>query len=358
MVRQKRKKSPLLLFRPMDKSFVEKIAGAVLYEGYMLYPYRASSVKNRQRFNWGTLVPRSYSEAQRGTEACEMQTEVLVRGNGETAITGKIRFLHLTSREIWKAADNMFEMVESMDVGGRLYQSWDEAIECAVELISFSLKDVPCGVIFSVPKSVETGQILNPDGSVAGMIVRKRATINGGIEIKLEEAKRGIFRIRVKIRNLTASEVVNNITRERVLLSSTVSTHTILNVTGGEFVSLLDPPDELKEIAAECRNIGTYPVLAGENKGCDCMLSSPIILYDHPEIASASPGELFDGTEIDEILTLRIMTLTEEEKREMRAVDDRARAILERTEMMPEEQFIKMHGALRGLNKKSKTTYG
>ena len=79
------------------------------------------------------------------------------------------------------------------------------------------------------------------------------------------------------------------------------------------------------------------------------MLSSPIILYDYPQIAPESAGNLFDSTEIDEILSLRILTLTEDEKREMRESDARSREILERTEAMPEEQFMKLHGALRGL---------
>ena len=79
------------------------------------------------------------------------------------------------------------------------------------------------------------------------------------------------------------------------------------------------------------------------------VLSSPIILYDYPQIAPESAGNLFDSTEIDEILSLRILTLTDAEKAEMRQSDDRTRGILERTENMPEEQFMKLHGILRGL---------
>jgi hypothetical protein len=79
------------------------------------------------------------------------------------------------------------------------------------------------------------------------------------------------------------------------------------------------------------------------------MLSSPIILYDYPKIAPESPGELFDGTEIDEILTLRVMTMTDAEKEEMRQSDERGRQILERTESLPEEQLRKMHGVVREL---------
>jgi hypothetical protein len=137
--------------------------------------------------------------------------------------------------------------------------------------------------------------------------------------------------------------------RDEVLPYSLAAAHTILRVRDGEFVSLLDPPEPLRAAASACENIGTWPVLAGAPGQCGCMLSSPIILYDYPQIAPESPGDLFDGTEIDEILTLRIMTLTDDEKLEVRNGDERARRILERTELLPEEHFMKLHGALRGL---------
>ena len=137
--------------------------------------------------------------------------------------------------------------------------------------------------------------------------------------------------------------------RDCALMRSLLSAHSILSVEGGEFVSLLDPPEEIKEFAAKCKNMGTFPVLVGEENQRDAMLSSPIILYDYPQIAPESAGDLFDGTEIDEILALRILTLTEDEKREMRDGDERARQILERTEALPEEQFLKLHGVLRGM---------
>jgi hydrogenase maturation protease len=112
---------------------------------------------------------------------------------------------------------------------------------------------------------------------------------------------------------------------------------------------LLDPPEEFREAAAGCQNIGAWPVLVGSSGERDTMLASPIILYDYPQIAPESAGDMFDGTEIDEILTLRIMLLTDQEKREMCEVDERARQILQRTELLPPEQLWKMHGAVRGL---------
>jgi hypothetical protein len=136
-----------------------------------------------------------------------------------------------------------------------------------------------------------------------------------------------------------------------------LSTHTLLGVHGGEFISLLDPPENCRAAAAACRNIGTWPVLAGSEGDRHTMLSSPIILYDYPQIAPESHGDFFDGTEIDEMLTLRVLTLSDEEKREVRTGTERGRQILERTETLPPEQVAKLHGAIRGLRNASKLAF-
>jgi hypothetical protein len=96
--------------------------------------------------------------------------------------------------------------------------------------------------------------------------------------------------------------------------------------------------------AAECQNTGVWPVLVGEPGDRSVVLGSPIILYDYPQIAPESKGDLFDGTEIDEILTLRILTLTDEEKQELRKCDERARRMLERIESAPGEDLLDLHG--------------
>jgi hydrogenase maturation protease len=134
-----------------------------------------------------------------------------------------------------------------------------------------------------------------------------------------------------------------------VLLKSLLSAHTVLGVSGGEFISQIDPPPELQSEVSKCKNVGTWPVMAGDERARDSMLSSPIILYDYPQIAPESQGDLFDGTEIDEILALRILTLSDDEKREIRQSDARTREVLERTESMPAEHFMKLHGVLRGM---------
>jgi hypothetical protein len=121
--------------------------------------------------------------------------------------------------------------------------------------------------------------------------------------------------------------------REDALRRTFCSTHTILRTRRGRFVSATE--------AAGCENIGTWPVLIGDDT---TMLSSPIILEDDPQIAPESPGDLYDGGEIDGLLTLSIMSLTDAEKEEIRAGDPRARAILERTESLTEEQLLRLHG--------------
>jgi hypothetical protein len=372
----------------MNLDLVERIANAVLYEGYILYPYRPSSVKNRQRWNWGALCPRSYSEAQSGTEAWAMQTECLVDGGPHATLDVKVRFLHLVERDVGvlnadsemriagsddgeiqsAISDAEFSVVSSLEVNGKLFQTWQEAVERDVIVPGIKLSEAVAKaqrLTFNFQKTKEIEPLRDKsNGHIAGIIARKQQTIEGAIEVRVDELGQSssnrqsqetkTFKINVRILNLTPLENAEQKSRDEALMRSFVSTHTILGVCGGEFVSLLDPPNAIREAAASCENTGTYPVLVGEEGTRDCMLSSPIILYDYPQIAPESAGELFDGTEIDEILTLRIMTLTEEEKREMRGVDERARQILERTEMLPAEQLMKMHGAMRSLKQKEK----
>jgi hypothetical protein len=133
--------------------------------------------------------------------------------------------------------------------------------------------------------------------------------------------------------------------REDALPTSLVAAHAIITVDGGKFLSMTDPPEWAAPAVAGCRNEGGWPVLADPDG--QVMLSSPIILYDHPELAAESPGELYDGTEIDEILTLRTMALSDDEKAEARATDPRAAALLDRVDSMDPQVLARLHGTLR-----------
>lgn len=322
----------------MNLARVDQIAKAVLYEGYMLYPYRPSSVKNRQRWNFGVLYPQAYSDAHGGEEACSMRTEFLVSGTVRATLEVKLRFLQLQLRWARRASD----AVESSPADG-----WQEAVERDVSVPAFPLETALFGPVcqaFELP----THTITDSEPNASGEILRRQAAIRCDAEITAQRIRVDLFKLRVQVRN-TAPLTTQDAGRDEALLHSLVSTHIILGVEGGEFISLLEPPEEFKEAASQCQNVGAWPVLVGEEGQRDTMLASPIILYDYPQIAPESAGDLFDGTEIDEILSLRILTLTDEEKREIRQSDERARQILERTETMPAEQFMKLHGAVRSL---------
>ncbi|HSE26482.1 MAG TPA: hypothetical protein VLB68_32740 [Pyrinomonadaceae bacterium] len=348
-----------------ERPLVERVAAAVLYEGYVLYPYRPSSVKNQQRWNFGVVCPESYSVAQKGTEAASMQTQCLLVANETTRLSVSVKFLQLISREVAASIapsdstkQSNFQPVNSLEYDGRLYNTWQEAVEREVGPIAIDLPDRKQKtetLEFVFPGETSVEELHGSDGSeVVGKVARRQSELIGSVNIELSACSNSssALKLTIQVRNTTPFADADQKSRDEALLSSFVSTHTILKLENGEFVSLLDPPREFSEAASECKNVGTYPVLIGVGGEKDCMLSSPIILYDYPQIAPESPGDLFDGTEIDEILTLRILTLTDEEKREIRASDERTRRVLERTEMLPLQQFMKLHGAMKGVNRK------
>ena len=339
----------------MNTKSVDAIANAVLYEGYMLYPYRPSSVKNRQRFNFGVLYPKSYSETQAGADACNMQTECLVEGAYLSSLEVRVRFLQLVARSLRELQTSQgrisFEPVSMLDVNGKRLIPWQEASECEVIVPACNLESLTTAPLeweFSFPAKEETEPLRDARSQIVGLIVRKQESVQGTVEISAMHAGDQLFKVQVRVRNLTSLEG-DHASRDEALARSLVSAHILLGVLDGQFVSLLEPPENLKDVVATCQNVGAWPVLVGNAGDRDTMLSSPIILYDYPRIAPESPGDLFDGTEIDEILALRILTMADDEKREMRNTDDRARKMLERTESLPMEHLLKLHGTLREL---------
>jgi len=346
----------------MNAALVDGIVKAVLYEGYMLYPYRPSSVKNQQRFNFGVVYPRAYSETQGGTDAWTMQTQCLVQGDEQTQCAVRVRFLRIVARSIGRLTNPStepnsikepdIEQVERLEVNGQILQPWQEAVEETIELTEVNLfglaaQSMQWPFLFSGDQQKEA--VRDEHGQIIGMILRDKESVGGTIELGAERLQQNLYRLTIRILNGTQFEETRAASRDEALARALISAHTILEVRNGEFVSLIDPPDIYRDFVSSCQNVGTWPVLVGETGQRGTMLSSPIILYDYPQIAPESPGDLFDGAEIDEILSLRIMTMTDEEKKEMRQSDDRARRILERTESIPDEQFMKLHGALRGL---------
>jgi hypothetical protein len=345
----------------MNRAPVDRIADAVLYEGYILYPYRPS-VKNRQRWTFGGLYPPAWCAAHAAGDASENRTECLVSGGPGTAFEAVVRFLHLTARQAgeltpplarWpEGAEPPFRPVETLRVGDRLFPTWQEAEAREVPFGEVTLGELAArrqSRPFALPGSRRLEPLAGEGGDFVGVLAREQRALEGVIEAGAVEVGDGLFRVTLRVANRTPQGDGGRLGRDEALLHALVSTHALLGVRQGEFVSLTDPPGRWREAAAGCRNVGTWPVLAGEEGRKDTVLSSPIILYDYPQVAPESPGDFFDGTEIDEMLALRIMTMTDEEKRQMAAVDGRAGALLARTEAMARGQLLGLHGTMRGL---------
>jgi hypothetical protein len=281
---------------------LERIADAVLYEGYLLYPYTARSAKNQVRWQFGVIAPRAPAA---DAEPWYSQTECLIEAAPAASLHVRVRGLRPVPRP---AAAG-----ETRQVGERR----------AVDLGPFEL---------AAPGTPYDGPLPGLDLDVRG-------------RVDLEPAGRW-WRLRVRLENAEPWDDRFGGDRERMLGRSLVAAHVLLAVTGGEFISLLDP-GPAAAAAAACVNLHTWPVLAGLSGRRDRMLSSPIVLYDHPGVAAQSRGDLHDAAEIEEILSLRILALSGPEKDEARAADPRARAIVDRVDALTAEALWDLHGTMR-----------
>ncbi len=284
---------------PIETVFAraDAIADAVLWEGYVLYPYRRSAAKNRMRFQWGVVGPAE--------ESTMTATVLITTASPDAVVHIRVRFLHLHRRD----------------------DGWDEAVAVHRDVevpISMGGASFPIEVEGGGGADVITGR-LDVDAVVDGDLVSVSATV------------------------VNAAPMVPDMTRDDALLRSMIGCHLLFAADGDVFVSLLEPPDDAAAAATRCTQHRCWPVLVGPAPQRDLVLASPVILYDFPAVAAESVGDFFDGTEIDEMLTLRVQTLTDEEKDEARATDPRAAAIIDRCETIGEATMESLHGALRGV---------
>lgn len=312
------------------------IADAVLYEGYLLYPYRSTSSKNRSRWQFGVLGPPGAAAAGIG-EDDTLSAQILVDGTGQ--LTFVVRFLQVQHRSVERDdGGGRFRPVAELTSGPQSWVTWDEAVECERPFGPFAVDALTSPIV--LPVTAAAGEDVEPVRG--GRLVRTRAAISADLTIRAEPDD-GRYRIGVTIRNSAVAQS----DRDSATAVSLIGTHVIVEVVGAEFISLLEPVDSAADSAARCDHHRCFPVLAGAPGERDLILISPIILYDHPEIAEQSDGALYDGCEIDEILTLRVMTMTDEEKAQARATDPLAARIIDRCEAMSGDTLQRMHGVLR-----------
>jgi hypothetical protein len=333
---------------------VRELADTVLFEGYMLYPYRADDPKNRVRWQFGVLAPPSFVAAD-PSERSGLQTDFLLEGS-DVEVAVQVRFLHVQPRAVQRATAGGFVDAASLDVGHATYLPWDEAVVFESET-TFDLSGTgphDASVDIDVPAADETERLSDHTGAVLGRLVRRRAALRARLSCSTESipGPYGVRRLRLRLDNLThwAADGSGAPDRPAALRHALVAAHLVVAARGGSFVSLIDTPEWAKPFADDCVQEGAFPVLAGPAGDRSLMLAAPIILYDHPMVAPESALQFCDATEMDEMLTLRTLTLTEEEKRVVRGSDARGAALVNEVDGLPPELLDRLHGAIRSMS--------
>jgi hypothetical protein len=340
----------------------QRVADAVCYEGYVLYPYRASAAKNRVRWQFGVLVPPSVAERD-PSERPTSRMECCCYAGPDAKVTVRLRLLEVEARVVEARVPRPgteggpgqihYEEVPWLEDGGRRFTSFDEGVERELDLgplLIDALCEAPVsGWLVAEPAS-SAEAILGTNGAEIGRMTRTRAGIRAELALSAERLDG-----EVSLYKLVAS-VANRSTwtgpiasRDDLARHSLASVHLLAAIDGGRFVSLVDPPASAAEAVSRCKSDGLHPVLVSAGGGHDLVLGAPIILSDYPAVAPESGGDFFDAAEIDEILALRVLTLTEDEKRAARSTDPRAAGILDRCEAMSPEAFAQLHGTVRSL---------
>jgi hypothetical protein len=308
------------------------LADAIMMEGYALYPYRATAPKNRYRWTFGVLAPRAWSEAG-GCEPWWLEVQLLVAGT-PTRVHAELRGFQIDRRDL---EDDEGRPVGELVLDGELVLAWDDGI---ARTIAF---EIPSGH-GEVP--FELAGAFASEARDGGRIVRERPAVRGRIAITRERltAADPVERITLRVENLTPWHDLEA-PRTRAILASLASTHLLVAVEGGELLSPIDPP----QWAPPCTNVRCFAALAGPPGSHDVIIAGPFAMQDHAQLAPESKGDLCDATEIDELLTLRTRMLGDAEKREARATDARAAAIVAMADAVAPDVLARMHGARRGL---------
>ncbi|HWF40454.1 MAG TPA: hypothetical protein VN683_00095 [Acidothermaceae bacterium] len=333
-----------------------EIADAVLFEGYLLYPYRANDAKNRVRWQFGVLAPPAFVDVD-SSEHSWLQSECVLEGH-DVELAVQVRFLQVQRRRVEQWNGATFEPVESLDVADATYLPCDEAIvvERTVDVVLPGFGHASNRVAISAEVGGECEVLTEPDGTTAGRLVRTREPLEAVliIDALALPGPFGVRRLRLRLENCTpwtpSGTGSRGSERPEALRHALVAAHLLVASTRGLFVSQIDPPEWARGYVEECEQVGCFPVLAGPPGTRDLVLASPIILYDYPQVAPESETQFFDATEMDEMLTLRTLTLTDDEKRLVRGSDPKAAALVDHVDHLPPELLDRLHGAIRSMS--------
>jgi hypothetical protein len=192
---------------------VEKITRTCLYEGYLLWPYRRSALKNAKRWTFGGVFPPSCAAplGERGA----LRAEVLLdTGGGDPArerLTVRLRFLQVVDREV--AATDPADPaapprpVDRLTVDGEHHLAWQEATEREVSWrpTLAELLNGGAGHPVDLPAGAHREPVRDAAGRVAGEVTHRWQRLTGTVHARAEPVPDagGVLRIAVRVENTT-----------------------------------------------------------------------------------------------------------------------------------------------------------
>jgi hypothetical protein len=274
---------------------VEQLIDSLLYEGYALYPYTPEAAKNATPTPFGIAYPPTYAAGLASTFE-HLELRCVLEGPREARISAEVRFLAATGER-------------------------HEAVAHRLELT-----DTTVGTLEG--SSTVSGGSRSSEAEVR---VRVAGPLHVMLSLRANELDAGIHELALRIENRTPC--AQGLDRANALAHSLLSTHPILRVSGGRFISPLERP---------CASVNTFPVLASDAD--DAVIGAAIVLPDHPEIAPESRGGLFDSTEIEEALLLHVKVLSPAEREEIERQDPLVREMVARAAAATPEEMLALHG--------------
>ena len=267
---------------------LEALLESLLWEGYALYPYTPGATKNATPTPFGIVYPPVYAATLASTFD-HLELRCIAQAPPDAVLSAEVRFLE-ASGERHQGQARRVELPGAM-AGALSGRAAVKAASVGALTLELSLETVP------LPAGDEYEVVLR---------VRNRTLVSSGLD------------------------------RAGALARSLISTHPVLRVAGGRFVSALERP---------CASVNTFPVLAAD--GDDVMLGAAIVLPDHPRLAPESLGGLFDSTEIEEALLLHVRTLSDGERAEIEHQDPAVRAMIARAQSATPEDIVSLHGRVQ-----------
>ena len=336
------------------ESTIETLTRTLLYEGYALYPYHRSAIKNQKPVPFGVIFPQLYSTYNPHAHSL-MQTQCIISGNKNINLKITVRFLHLVKTGLFEnSADQDINTSDHLPladivVDGKSYHAGWQTIERTLSsgiLLADQLIQNGKDMIIEFDSMTESRNLDNQNGESIAKQVYATTSIRGNVHINTVPiaGRENAFRITLTVTNATPVDNPMKISRDEVLSQSFLSTHALLETTNAKFISHQDPGEDWAPLIKACDNRNTWPILIDDED--TTLLSSPIILSDHPQINPLSHGDLFDGTEIEEALLLHVSVLSDEEKQRISLGDEKLKAMLTKVSQVTPEELLRFHSGL------------